>query len=592
MEPSKEESYGMEIFKLVRNFGPPPIEAREDLSVNLTIAETRLASLQHQHDKLLKEMDRYHFTIDAINSLDSPWRRLPSELMAEIFLYCRPDRATQKPSAKTVPLTLTQVCSTWYQIVTDIPQLWSTINLTVDSPCELEKLTQGTEYLRVCALRSKNAPIELHLSVLFLAYPPSYELIKQHSNQFTAIVIHYPKSPTDEGVTPEGPHHIYIPSREPLSFPNLRSLEIQDPSRNNLAESDFNQLRSIADSARSLQRYLFFSRVLQPNGPVLTNWANVTEVTLIDPTPVALLSHILRNAPLLRLASFNCLYEILGPGINPPMLEMLSNHRLAVPFTHVHLQTMLISYGDPSTLAALFNLLTLPSLQHILFEKWTEDASPWARNEFITFLTRSKCPLRSLDLYFTTVTTEELVEILKLPNVWVTLKELMIQNGRSQTNIITDDFCELLTLPAPLIRDQASDGEIIQGICPNLEVIGFHFCHSCTMPALVRMLRSRLDLNFQYPRSSIAASSVGMPRGPGYLRYFETDVAPDVAELHLKPLLQDGLVTMLYDSDTNMLPASEEEKRLLKKFTSEGLELWEYDPVQGAWGPSDFWMRV
>ncbi|KAF5359121.1 hypothetical protein D9756_003480 [Leucocoprinus leucothites] len=588
---SPEEGYGS-VFDLVRNLGPPPIETRGTLSTNLTIAETRLASLQRKHDELVKEMKRYHFTINAINSLHSPWRRLPIELLAEIFSYCQPDDITQGPSVRSVPLTLTQVCSSWYRIATDIPHLWSSIVLTSDLPYLPERLAHGTEYLRACALRSKNGHIELHLSIHFIAYRPSYELIKQHAHQITAITFHYPPMPMApvEDQPSDGPCAWFIHS-DPLTLPNLCSLEIQDPNTtDNLSESDFSQLRLIADSAQHLRRYMFYNRLVQPDGPILTNWSSVTELTLIDPTPVALLSHILRNAPMLRMMSFNCLYESLAPAINPPMQMMLSNPELTIPFTHDHLQTMLIGYGDSITLVSLFNLTTLPNLQHVLFEKWNEDPNAWAQEAFVSFLTRSRCPLKALDLYFTPVTTGELVEILEVPTVRAALRELMIQNGHSEVEkIIDDDFCELLTLSTPLA---GRSGGTVRAVCPNLEVIGFHSCHSCSKPALVRMLRSRLDPNFQYHQSSSSPSSVDTPQGPTYLKYFETDIPPDVAQQFFKPLLQDGLVTLLYDSNTNILPATEEEKRLLKRFTSEGLELWEYDPVRGAWGPTDFWMRI
>ncbi|KXN84758.1 hypothetical protein AN958_12185 [Leucoagaricus sp. SymC.cos] len=593
--------YGTEIFSLVRNLGPPPIESQNTLSANLATAETRLVSLQRQHDELVKEITSCNFTINAIRSLHSPWRRLPAELLREIFSYCGPDKRTQLPSSRNVPFTLTQVCSTWYRIATDIPQLWTSVVLTSDHPYFPERLTHGTEYLRACALRSKNAPLELHLSIHFIAYRPSYELIKRHSHQISTLSLHYPQSPNipEDEQFPVGSCTWFVHA-DPLIFPNLQSLEIHDPNTlDNLSEVDFNRLRFIADSARCLRRYMFHNRLVQPKGPVLTNWTNITELTLIDPTPVTLLAHVLQNAPSLRFASFNSLCESLGLMVNQQMQALLSNPELFIPFTHDHLQTLLISYGDSATLVMLFNLVTLPKLNHLLLEKWTDDPDPWAQEAFVSFLVRSRCPLKALDFYFTPVTAADLVEILKVPTVRITLKELMLQNGHTESEkIIDNDFCELLSLPPSLYLTETPAAELLgsdtgrSAICPNLEVIGLLGCLSCSKPALVRMLRSRLDPNFNHRSTTVAPSLPVSPQGRSSLKYFETDFSLDDAQQYLKPLLRDGLVTLLYDSNTNILPTSEEEKKLLKRYISEGLELWEYDPVQGSWGPTDFWMKV
>jgi hypothetical protein len=278
---------------------------------------------------------------------------------------------------------------------------------------------------------------------------------------------------------------------------------------------------------------------------------------------------------------------------------MLSNPELNSPLTHGRLQTLLVSYCDAITLTSLFNLVTLPSLKHILFEKWNEDPSAWAQEAFISFLKRSGCKLNALGLYFTPVKTAELVEILEVPTVKETLRELIIQNRHSEADkIIDDDFCQLLTLPASsLTTSDGTEAELLDGninnkvICPNLEVLGFHSCYSCSKPTLVRMLKSRLDPNFCIHRPTMPSPSANTSTSRTYLKYFGCNVSIEVAQHYFKPLLCDGLVTLLYDSDTDIVPLTKEEWKLLKRFTEEGLQLWEYDPIQGAWGPSDFWMK-
>ncbi|KAF9449536.1 hypothetical protein P691DRAFT_652860, partial [Macrolepiota fuliginosa MF-IS2] len=58
----------------------------------------------------------------ALQSLSSPWRKLPPELLIEIFSWCTQPNTVL--STSRAPLLLTQICSRWYDLTTDTPCLW------------------------------------------------------------------------------------------------------------------------------------------------------------------------------------------------------------------------------------------------------------------------------------------------------------------------------------------------------------------------------------------------------------------------------------------------------------------------------------
>ena len=88
------------------------------------------ADIDH-HSQLLIGLRRRRNSFVRLN-------RLPSELLAEIFLYCRgedwdlPDNSETAKYKATVPplrwIFVTAVCSHWRQVALQTPRLWSHIN--------------------------------------------------------------------------------------------------------------------------------------------------------------------------------------------------------------------------------------------------------------------------------------------------------------------------------------------------------------------------------------------------------------------------------------------------------------------------------
>ncbi|KAF8908814.1 hypothetical protein CPB85DRAFT_1308843 [Mucidula mucida] len=115
----------------------------------MSILEQRIATTRATLDLLIDEQRRASQEIARSKRLLNPIRRLPTEILSTIFLYCsQPDRSTflvnghepvdeDDPSLDSLdpsnmPWVLTYVCSRWRQIVINASELWVYLRLQFD----------------------------------------------------------------------------------------------------------------------------------------------------------------------------------------------------------------------------------------------------------------------------------------------------------------------------------------------------------------------------------------------------------------------------------------------------------------------------
>ncbi|KAJ7647980.1 hypothetical protein FB45DRAFT_734246, partial [Roridomyces roridus] len=104
-------------------------------SPQITQYDNEIHRLEERLDKLRAERCQLTTYVDACRALFSPVRRLPNELLENIFDMCAPPSAhklsfSDTPSeeltrlAKGHLLQLSQVCSRWHKIALETPRLW------------------------------------------------------------------------------------------------------------------------------------------------------------------------------------------------------------------------------------------------------------------------------------------------------------------------------------------------------------------------------------------------------------------------------------------------------------------------------------
>lgn len=126
---------------------------------------SKLSRLDSQIDELLKERNALKESIEAHRALMSPFRRLPCDVIREVFLWCLPTDRNCAMSCDEAPVLLCRVCSSWRRITMTTPVMWTSLHIPVPDLSDVETLSAKTkqrtgavhEWLR----RSGSLPLSL-----------------------------------------------------------------------------------------------------------------------------------------------------------------------------------------------------------------------------------------------------------------------------------------------------------------------------------------------------------------------------------------------------------------------------------------------
>ncbi|KAJ6594564.1 hypothetical protein B0H19DRAFT_901665, partial [Mycena capillaripes] len=93
-------------------------------SLRLKRLDDEIATLQSTIDKLNEERDTLSAYVEAHKALMSPFRRLPLDILVEIFMACLPTDRNCVMSAREAPVILGRICRSWRTISLSTPRLW------------------------------------------------------------------------------------------------------------------------------------------------------------------------------------------------------------------------------------------------------------------------------------------------------------------------------------------------------------------------------------------------------------------------------------------------------------------------------------
>ncbi|KIM41496.1 hypothetical protein M413DRAFT_72067, partial [Hebeloma cylindrosporum] len=108
------------------------LEVKESLKAplnELKEVEEELRRLGELIKVMKTKRQRLQETINDHNIILSPARRLPRDVLHEIFLHCLPVHHNPVIKSSQAPLLLTQICSSWRAIALSSPRLWSKIHV-------------------------------------------------------------------------------------------------------------------------------------------------------------------------------------------------------------------------------------------------------------------------------------------------------------------------------------------------------------------------------------------------------------------------------------------------------------------------------
>ncbi|KAJ6484072.1 hypothetical protein C8R45DRAFT_1000099 [Mycena sanguinolenta] len=425
-----------QVLALLRSNGLPS----DPPSFRSTIASlgADVARYDIEINRLVAERDAQQRYSDQLSSVFAPVRRLPTEILVEIFklcfstsiLYCDGTQSIpmEVPVGLPHPMNLLQVCSSWYDTIMATPSLWADIevDLHVIDDQRLRRLSRSLA-------RSKKHPLTLCVSCQ--AANRGLDSLVCCADRWRIV-------------------DLYIESDErtrALFASNVRgTLPLLE--RLGLGGSGLEGLDAFVTAPKLTHVILSDLKTPLPKLP----WNQFHEFTYYtsDPVPagVDIVIHLLES---MSRCSSQCHFSLYNLNISAFDLPVEGFSSLRV---HSTIPVFRLSFLDDKgahhsrpILGAIIGTLTLPCLQELLFFSSNPEDHPlfWPREDFLAFSSRSalRDTLTKLILYDTVITEDELVDCLSEMKV---LLELFIQDvpgnsNRDQHVLITDTLLDRLT---------------------------------------------------------------------------------------------------------------------------------------------------
>ncbi|KAJ7841583.1 hypothetical protein B0H14DRAFT_2586803 [Mycena olivaceomarginata] len=420
-----EKSKKQRLFSLLRSDAMASDSELSDLQTTIASAaidlarySTEIKMLQQTLNRLVSEHDALLRYSGECRSLFAPVRRLPRELLAEIFALGSSGAYLCCDDSQSVPaeglggqlhlLPLLQVCSTWYNTIMAAPSLWANIAVDLDiaqpgnpdsqlfRPIWASIAVDLDTRLSRSLARSGQLPLTIKLTASIGRGHSSLELLAQCAERWRFADLYLGKSA--------------LPFLWRVSG-NLPHLERLALGGDDTAGIDF------FATAPSLTRVV----LSDINGalPKLP-WSQLREMTYYASQPWSFNADGIAD----RLAVMSHCQFVVNPSASA-LITIQSD----IPVLRL---AVLDREGEEHSRAALgeiIGVLTLPNLRELLFRSSSPNDDPlfWPREQFPAFASRSSLSetLTKLFLYHMVITEDELAECLSETKL---LQELFIQD--------------------------------------------------------------------------------------------------------------------------------------------------------------------
>ncbi|KAF9260862.1 hypothetical protein L218DRAFT_871502, partial [Marasmius fiardii PR-910] len=144
-----------------------PTQELAELDAEMTRLRSRMEELGNRRQTVATFVNSHY-------ALVSPFRRLPEDVMTEIFLRCLPTDRNPTRSVEEAPLLLTRVNRKCRDVVLSSPRLWSALHIYApyfdegherESKSRLKRRAEGIE-----AWLNRSGSLPLNLSVVVSPY--------------------------------------------------------------------------------------------------------------------------------------------------------------------------------------------------------------------------------------------------------------------------------------------------------------------------------------------------------------------------------------------------------------------------------------
>ncbi|KAJ7073450.1 hypothetical protein B0H15DRAFT_61027 [Mycena belliarum] len=361
------------------------LTAVSDIEGEISRTIRRLVELEAERRR------RSDYTV-ALKGVLSPIRRIPTEILGEIFLWCRNSSlSTYNYSIvdpRQAPVLLGHISSRWRQVSQNTPSLWD--HLHYHSSTSPGSQNQALSLLRPIISRSRGLALDVALDSGDGPVNDIMDLVLQEHNRLKNVSL----SITD--------HDPPLQNKR-LTFPNLLLLSISGAQEDYIDVSQFLDFFNEAPKMRTLQ----LISVESPSRSMVSalRLPGLTQLYLDIPLDCGQARNLLMQCDMIEECHFLDLFE--SGQIHPPHHVCQLNHLRTL---HISIQDS-IENSHPE---GLFEAFALPQLDDLQIDTtdcpWPGGilASLYDRSQFL--LTRLWLRIRNVDLY---ASAEPLVALLR-----------------------------------------------------------------------------------------------------------------------------------------------------------------------------------
>ncbi|KAJ7475208.1 hypothetical protein B0H11DRAFT_2235834 [Mycena galericulata] len=348
--------------------------------------EARIAALNSASDEaelVVRGIQEAGECASQMQSILSPLRRLPPELLAEIFVFCGAHKVYYYPSQRKPPLLLLRVCRTWRAVALSTPELWARLEWCLRTPKDVDIIDTWIS-------RSGARPLHLDIASIMVAWPtlvttsypgltmtlfPDVErLARKHLHRLQTLHI---RTASPDFLAPllngaAGLHTLFIESGDEWT---------------DTADVDLHSLPTL----RRVTLYFPLPRTFHLPWHQLTSLSLVDQQTLHNILQMLAQCHALVKCRLGFSWKWNREFPVeLTSEVASVIFQALED---------LELDTY-DGYADnpaPDVLTPLFSSLTLPALRRLHIKHIA--STPMPRNNIGDCLLRSMCPLETIDIF-------------------------------------------------------------------------------------------------------------------------------------------------------------------------------------------------
>lgn len=434
-----EKTLSSRVIELLRSNDPPRESELAQMhaatahhTARLSSLDLQISQLQNMLKHLETERQRIAGTVDELRLVSSPCRRLPDDILSEVFLACIDNSEDFEMNFEKVdsldvthmPWVLARVCSRWRAVTVSFPQLWSSICLKLDRKRGNRNVIGSVLLLGVHLQRStsRNLNVELESAkavkennVLLQVLLPT-----SHRWQYAALIM-----PQDS-----------LKALKPIqgSLQSLRSLYLElEPPPMEASHVGTGAL-GIFDYAAQLQ-VVYFNDVNRPLDLSLP-WSQLTVyhwgmVGGQKCTPQHL--EVLRQTPNMKRCTLDCSW--------PP------EHQAGPPVTLPKLRYLGIQ-ADSSCDSPFYSQLVQNLILPVLNTFDLQLCHDLDVDSILSLISRSGCTLTCYNLDFPKLTGGQLLQLLRAAP---SLRELNLLNIGSGECFSDDVVAQLIYRPGHLI---------------------------------------------------------------------------------------------------------------------------------------------